>query len=146
MATDKHITLPNGVWTQLGLADITKFTLLHVSGRDVLFRGMVGAVAPPANITDGLRLAVGIDAARSGLVAKAIADLTPRGDSTRIFARPDGGGQSVVYFANDTDFLATMAVIEGIDIFAATGDVPGEGDMDVDEVIDTFAAVGVLSA
>ena len=165
MATDRHIDLPSGIWTQLGAADITKFTLLHVSGRDVLFRGVAGNAPPLATITTGLRLAGGgrqVDAARSGLVAKTLFDLTPRGNATRLFARPNGVGISTVYFANDTDFEGSMAVVEavdviamagvninngafavveGIDVLATVGIVLVQGDMDVTEAIDVFAGV-----
>jgi len=143
MATDRHVDLPNGVWTQLGIADITNFTLLHVSGRDVLFRGMVGPIAPPASITDGLQLAGGVDAARSNLVKKAIAEITPLGTATRIFARPDGVGTSRVYFANDADMAGVIAITEGIDVFAAAGTPFYQGDLDVTDAIDTLAATGV---
>jgi len=166
MAVDGHIDLPNGVWTQLGAADIVKFTLLHVSGRDVLFRGVAGTAPPLNSITTGLRLAGGgkqVDAARSGLVAKTLFDLTPRGNATRLFARPNGVGISTVYFANDTDFEGSMAVVEdgpdviamagvninngafavveGIDVLATVGIVLVQGDMDVTEAIDVFAGV-----
>ena len=146
MAVDGHITLPNGVWTQLGAADITKFTLLHVSGRDVLFRGVAGNAPPLNTITTGMRLAGGskqVDAARSGLVAKTLFDLTPRGNATRLFARPDGVGVSRVYFANDTDFEADMAVVEAIDVLAAAGINIDLGDMAVTEAIDVLAATGI---
>ena len=144
MAVDRHISLPSGVWTQLGSADITKFTLLHVSGRDVLFRGVAGDAQPPASREDGLRLAAGVDAARSGPIAKTLFELTPRGNATRLFARPDGVGDSVVYFANDTDFEGDFAVTEAIDVLAATGGVLVQGDFAVTEAIDTLAAAGTV--
>ncbi len=145
MAVDRHVSLPNGVWTQLGSADITKFTLLHVSGRDVCFRGVAGAVPPPNDIVDGLRLAAGVDAARSNLVAKTLTDLTPRGNATRLFARPDGVGTSVVYFANDTDFAGSLAVVEAADVLAMAGININFGDLAVTDVIDVLAAAGALS-
>ncbi len=145
MAVDGHITLPNGVWTQLGSADISKFTLIHVSGRDVLFRGVAGNVTPEASTTTGLRLAAGVDAAQSGLIAKTLADLTPRGNATRLFARPDGVGTSRVYFANDTDFEGAMAAVEvGVDTLAAAGININLGDLAVTEVIDVLVAAGIV--
>ena len=144
MAVDGHIDLPSGIWTQLGSADITKFTLLHVSGRDVLFRGVAGDVTPAASVTTGLRLAAGVDAAQSGLIAKTLADLTPRGEATRLFARPNGVGVSRVYFANDTDFLGSMAVVEALDVLAAAGVNNNTGAMAVTDAIDVLAAAGIV--
>lgn len=141
MATDAVVTLPSGVWTQLGAEDAVNCSVMHHSGRDVLIRGAVGAVAPDI-IQHGLRLRSGIGAAQSNLRNITVASLGLVGTATRVYGRPDGVGEARVYFADDADPVGAAAMSEAVDAMAFVGDVIVGGTMAATEAPDDVDILG----
>jgi hypothetical protein len=144
MSTDRNIVLPSGAWTLLTPTDIVKFSMQHVAGRDVLFRPAVGAVPPDNSVLDGLRLPGGVGRVEGGFLNQTLFDLTPTGDATRVYARPNGVGQSTIYFLDDGDTLSDFASVEAQDVVAITGFLEIFGNMAPIEAIDVMAFDGTV--